>query len=359
MKKQYLHRKHHQRYFYANNVSPHEIEKEDFYQKYLPIDQLMIDSTSIPIRSYVNYLQVSYYAWDRLLSIDSKRNFSGQQQEMIDQFQYFTENNHLFVSTLMKHLFQSKPLNKKILTNLILTQRYNLKTVLMFDDESILMHICILTFYRIFSSHRLRYFFSQLYSQLKLQILQGPIDAVQSSFSFYSLDSRSMLNDHSVSCTTIRLMVHLNSSDNELIQSMLVTCLTADTISQVKEKILQQCKPLHRISASVCQLYLVANPSCPSSSCSSSCSSGSSSVPLTRKSMLTEMTPHRTMKYSTLIIRNDSNYFFLDDIDHSNQQTVDSIKLNTLQHYGIVADGHEFRLIIPKHQIELNTYPSK
>jgi hypothetical protein len=331
------------KYLYKNSINPHEIEKEKACHS--------IDSSSatIPIRSYFNYLQFCYshHSFD----VKPKINF---QQEIISQFKFLIENNDQFIDCLFKNVLQSN--DKYILSQLILTQRYNLKKLLKFNHDSIFFNICILTSYDAFSTNRIHLLFSQLYKQLKFKIYNGPIDAIEHTMSYYSLNIDTILHDHSIVFKTIQLIVHVeiqnkNNSD-DLLFLLNLTCLTCDTISQVKEKILNQLNSFDRISINECKLYLLTNNSC---STSSSSSTASSSVPLTRKSMLTQLLFNRTIKYSTTTINDsyqNSNVLLLNDVDNTNEQINHWKKLNTLQHYGISTDGYEFKMFIPNRQID-------
>ena len=345
LKNRYVHRRSTRRYFYTNSINPHGNDKEDFYENYSPAERMIFDSTSVPLRSYFNYLQICYYSWDPLFATEDKVDLRSK-AELFDQFQFFLEHNQMFIQCLLRNLLKSKNNKKKILIDLILTQRYNLKNLLLLNHDDLHLHICILTFYQNLAINRIRVLFSQLYYQLKLQISQGPVDAIESRYSYYSLNYQSILNNRSLTFKTIQLLVHLYSPELQPITRLHVTCLTCDSISQVKGKILHQLKPFSQVSIDECQLYLFINPSY--SSVSSASSSGSSSVPLTRKSLRGEASVHRTMKFSTTLISNESNCLCLHDVDQTNEQTNDGKRLNTLQHYGIINDGYEFRMILPK-----------
>jgi hypothetical protein len=120
------------------------------------------------------------------------------------------------------------------------------------------------------------------------------------------------------------------------------------------------------ISIKQCQLYLLTNiklnnNSCSTSSCSSSTTS-SSNVPLAKKSLLTQFFSNRSIKYSTTTTTTttlndsykDSIKLLLNDIDNTNEQINHCKKLNTLQHYGILNDGYEFKIILPKINQQIN-----
>ena len=236
--------------------------------------------------------------------------------------------------------------NKNILNKLILTQRYNFKKLFQFNHDLIHFNICILTSYDAFLINHIHSLFSQIYSQLKFQIHNGPIDAIEQTISYYSLNMNTILHDQSIGFKTIQLIVHIdlnNQNSNDLVLN--ITCLTCDTISQVKQKILNQ---LNHNSNNECKLYLLTNHPC-SSSASSASSTASSSVPLIRKSLLTQVVFNRTIKYSTTTINDsyhDPNFLLLSDIDHTNEQVNNWKKLNTLQHYGIITDGYELKMIV-------------
>jgi hypothetical protein len=223
-----------------------------------------------------------------------------------------------------------------------------LKNLFKFNHDFIYFNLCILTSYDVFLINQIHTLLSQLYSQLKLKIHSGPIDAIEQTMTYYSLNMNNILHDHSIAFKTIQLIVHIDENNNQNSNDFLfnLTCLTCDTITQVKQKILYQLNFLNKISVNECQLYLLTNPSCSSSS-----STASSSVPLIRKSLLTQVFFNRTIKYSTTTTMNDpyheSNILLLNDIDHTNEQINNWKKLNTLQHYGIMTDGYEIKMILP------------
>jgi hypothetical protein len=311
------------RYTQQQYLTPRDIGKEKIYQY-------------LPIRSYVNYLQFCYT--ENQLSSNSiiKSDFN---QEFLSQFQVLIENNDQLIDYLFQHTIKTK--NKRILNHLILIQRYNLKKLFQYHHDFIDFNICLLTFYNLFAINYFHSLFSQLYTQLKSKISSGPIDAIEQTMSYYSLNITTIIHDQSILFKSIQLIIHIDS--NEF--SFNVICLTCDTISQVKQKILSQMNLFNKISINECQLYLLTN-----SSCSSSSSTASSSVPLIRKSMLTQAIFNRAIKYSTTTINDpyrESNNLLLNDIDHTNEQINNWKKLNTLQHYGIVIDGYEMKLILP------------
>ncbi|CAF1004854.1 unnamed protein product [Adineta steineri] len=337
LKIRYSKQKYLQRYLYTNSITP-EIEKEKVYQP------LNISSTSLQIRSYLNYLQLCYYS-NHLISNKIQYNIK---PNIINQFKFFIENNDQFLNYLFQLSIQLN--NKQILNDLVLTQRYNLKKLFQFNHDLIYFNICILTTYDVFLTNPIQSLFSQLYYQLKAKIHSGPIDAIEQTMSYYSLNVNTILHDHSILFKKIQLIVHidLNNNSNDLVLN--ITCLTCDTISQVKEKILYQLKLLSRTSLNECKLYLLTNHSCSSSSSSST---ASSSVPLVRKSLLTQVLFNRTIKYSTTTINDpyhDSNILLLNDIDNTNENIHNSKKLNTLEHYGIVIDGYELKMILANKQ---------
>jgi hypothetical protein len=367
-------RKSRRRYLYGNSINHHDNEKEPYnanlsiksYQKLQPIDTSLVDSSLFPtisIRSYTNYLQFCYYYYfsDQPSSIPSydipKANIK---REIIDQFQLLIENNDQFTECFYKILLKSD--NKKLLSNFLLTQRYHFKKFLQFNNDSIDFNICILTAYDGLLTNQITSLFFQLYYQLKYKISSGPIDAIEQRCSYYSLNNNTILHDQSILFNPIQLIVHMdfnNQSDDLLLLN--VTCLSCDTISQVKEKILYQFylyNKIHLISINECQLYLLTNiksnnnnNSCSTSSCSTSTTS-SSNVPLAKKSMLTQFFFNRTNKYSTTTTTTfndtyrDSIVLLLNDIDNTNEQINHCKKLNTLQHYGILNDGYEFKMIL-------------
>ena len=184
--------------------------------------------------------------------------------------------------------------------------------------------------------------------------------------SYYSLNNNTILHDQSILFNSIQLIIHIdwNNNNNPTDLFLLnVTCLTCDTISQVKEKILQQIylyKRVDGISIRQCQLYLLtnikSNNSCSSSSSCSSSTSSASNVPLAKKSLLTQFFFNRTTKYSTTTTTTttlndsykDSISLLLNDIDNTNEQINHWKRLNTLQHYGILNDGYELKMLLPK-----------
>lgn len=323
-----------------------------------------MDSSSLntlPIRSFINYLQLCYYYYyqsdsSAVPSYDTPK--SNINREMIDQFRVLIDNNDQLIEGLYKIFVKSS--NKKLLSNLVLTQRYHFKKFLPLNNDWISFNICLLTAYDAFLSDQVISILYQLYSQLKYKIYSGPIDAIESDSSYYSLNNKTIFHDQSILFHSIQLIVHIDSNAEETFL-LNVTCLTCDTISQVKEKILQQVylyKQIDSIPIIQCQLYLLTNVkstnnSCSTSSCSSSTSS-SSNVPLAKKSLLTQFFSNRTMKYSTTTTTTltdpykDSISLLLTDIDQTNEQMNQCKKLNTLQHYGIVHDGYELKMLLPK-----------
>jgi hypothetical protein len=257
------------------------------------------------------------------------------------------------------------------LNSLLLTQRYHFKKFLQFNNDFIYFNICILTAYDGFLTNQITSLFFQLYYQLKYKIYSGPIDAIEQTCSYYSLNNNTILHDQSMLFNSIQLIIHvdLNNNNSDDLLLLNVTCLTCDTISQVKEKILQQLylyQKIDLISINHCQLYLLTNikpnnNSCSTSSCSSSTTS-SSNVPLAKKSLLTQFFFNRTIKYSTTTTTTttlndsykDSISLLLNDIDNTNEQMNHCKKLNTLQHYGIINDGYEFKMIVPKINKQVN-----
>ena len=363
------------RYLYNTGLNHHETDKEPYhdnllsktYHKLPPIDFNFLDSsslTTLPLRTYINYLQLCYYYYyqsdsSSLPSYDTPK--SNINREMIDQFRLIIDNNDQLIEGLYKIFAKSS--NKKLMSNLLLTQRYHFKKFLPFNNDWISFNICLLTAYDAFLSNQITSFLYQLYSQLKYKIYSGPIDAIEQPSSYYSLNSKTIFHDQSILFNAIQLIIHIDSNMNSEETFLLnVTCLTCDTISQVKEKILQQVylyKQIDSIPITQCQLYLLTNikstnNSCSTSSCSSSTSS-SSNVPLAKKSLLTQFFSNRTMKYSTTTTTTtlndpykDSISLLLTDIDQTNEQMNHCKKLNTLQHYGIVHDGYELKMLLPK-----------
>lgn len=332
------HRKYLQGYLYSSSISSQEMEKDKSYQP------SSTPPSTLPIRSYLNYLQHSYYS--NHLSPDPLKHQT--KQELVDQFRYFIENNDEVVDCIVRLAMQSK--NKTILNELILTQRYNFKKLFSLNDDTIFFSVCMLTSYEALLSHPIQSLLSQLYQQLKSKIHSGPIDAMEQTTSYYSLNMSTILHDSSIAFKTIQLTVHIdlsnNTGSNDL--SINLTCLTCDTVSQVKEKILCQIHSYTDVSLHDCKLYLLTNQS--SSSSSSSASTASSSVPLLRKTMLTQVLFNRTIKYSTSTINDpyrESTAVLLNDIDNTNEHVQNWKKLNTLQHYGVLTDGYELKLILP------------
>ena len=334
-----------QRYFHANGIDPQQLDKEQLFQNSSPMQRITLDPSAMPVRSYLDYLQLCYLVHSRNHRVSTMdavtMNFN---QKIVERFQLLIETNDIFVRCLFNSLIKSD--SHSLVSNLILTQRFRLSNLLQVNHDVILFHICILTSHQAFLIHRIPALFAQLYSHLKLQIHQGPIDALDPSYTFYSLNYNKLLHEHSLVFKAVHLTVHLDSNENLPLRLLNVTCLTCDTISQVKGKILHQFQVFPPYSTSECELYLIINQSCSSSS-----SSASSSVPLTRKALYTEVSSHRTMKYSTTIANNDANYLLLNDIDTSSEQISDAIKLNTLKHYGILADGYELRMVLLRRRI--------
>jgi hypothetical protein len=375
-------RKSRRRYLYTNGINSDETEKETYnnnltnktYQKLQPIDSNILDSSplaTIPIRSYVNYLQLCYYHYfydstSSILSYDTPK--TNIKHEIIDQFQFLIENHEQFIECFCQILLKSNT-NNRLINNLILTQRYHFKKFLKFPNDFIYFNICILTSYDDFLTNQINTLFFQLYHQLKSKIHSGPIDAIEQTCSYYSLNNQTILHDQSLIFNSIQLIVYIDTNTSDDLVFFNVTCLTCDTISQVKQKILYQLylyKKLSSISINECQLYLLTNikannNSCSSSSCSSSTTS-SSNVPLAKKSLLTQFFSNRTIKYSTTTTTtttlNDSYrdpiVLLLNDIDNTNEQINHCKKLNTLQHYGILNDGYEFKIILPNRNKQTN-----
>lgn len=365
-------RKSRRRYLYGTGLVPDESEKEAYndnlisrtYQKLQPIETNMIDSSpliTVPIRSYINYLQLCYYyySYDPSLFIppyDTPK--ATLNPEIIDHFQLLFENNDPFIECFSTILLKSN--NKRLLNNFMLTQRYHFKKLLKFNNDSIYFNTCILLSYDGFLINQINSLIFQLYYQLKYKIYSGPIDAIEQTCSYYSLNNTTILNDQSTIFNSIQLIVHvdLNTSDDLLLLN--VTCLTCDTVTQVKQKILNQLKSYKKINPVLineCQLYLLTNVksnnhSFSSSSCSSSTTS-SSNVPLSKKSILTQFFFNRANKYSTTTTTvsnesyRDSVSLLLNDVDNTNEQINHCKRFNTLQHYGVLNDGYEFKIIVP------------
>ena len=180
------------RYLYNTGINHPENEKEPYnnhlisktYQKVQPIDLNLVDSTSlttIPIRSYINYLQFCYYYHHYLsdptaaLSYDTPK--ANLKRELIDQFRLLIDNNDQFIECFYKILYKSS--NKKLLTTLLLTQRYHFKRFLPFNNDLMDLNICLLTAYDGFLTNQIISLFFQLYYQLKYKIYSGPIDAIE------------------------------------------------------------------------------------------------------------------------------------------------------------------------------------
>ncbi|UJR25406.1 hypothetical protein I4U23_006753 [Adineta vaga] len=367
------------RYLYSSGMNPHNNEKEAYkddllhksYQKLPMLESILPDSTAIPtipLRSYINYLQLCYFYYfnESNLSISSydtpKANIK---HDSIDQFQLLMETNDELLDYFYKIILKSK--NKKLLSNLILIQRYHLKKFLQYKNDLVYFNICLLTAFDGLISNQITSLIFQLYYQLKYKIFSGPIDAIEQTCSYYSLNNHTILHDQSIVFNSIQLIVHidyLNQSNDFLVLN--VTCLSCDTISQVKQKILYQLNSYRKfqcLSINDSQLYLLTNTKSCSTSSSSSCSSSttsSSNVPLAKKSLLTQFFSNQKNKYSTTTTTShDSSYrdsiiLQLNDIDNTNEQINHCKKLNTLQHYGIVSDGHEFKLILSNHTQLIN-----
>jgi len=320
--------------------------QQQIYPKIKSVHYQSINSL-LPIRSYVNYLQFCFSS-NQLFS-DQNLNLI-RNQDLVNQFKLIFESDSQFIEQLVEYSID-KNVHEKFLTNLILIQRYNLKHLLKYKHDFIHFQICLLTSYELFRNQTIQNILSQLYSQLKTKITSGPIDAVEQTKSYYSLNSNSLINDCSVRFQTIQLIVSVDFNNKIQPNDFVVhlNCLTCDTISQVKQKLLRQLNFDKQISFDQCQIYLLTN-----SSYSSSSSTASSSVPLVRKSLLTQLISNQSTKYSTTIINDsyrDSNYLLLNDLDQTNQNT----KLNTLQHYGIISDGFELKFILPEYAISQPT----
>lgn len=365
------------RFLYNSGLTNLDTDKDSYQTKVYQKMQTQDFFTTIPIRSYLSYLQICYYSYLGNSLVSS--SYDVPKTDMIEQFKYLIENNDEFIQGFSRILIEN--CNKKLLTNLLFTQRYHLKKFLHLNNDYISFNICILTAYDGFLQNDLLSLIFQLYFQLKSKIYSGPIDAIEQTCSYYSLNNQTILHDQSILFNSIQLVIHtdLNQTNNsEDLFILNLHCLTCDTISQVKEKILQKLflykKFDSSISISQCQLYLLTNMkpnanSCSTSSCSSSTTS-SSNVPLAKKSLLTQFFSHRSNKYSTTTTTiidsyKDSICLGLNDIDNTNEQMNHAKKLNTLQHYGIITDGYELKMILPKQvnymnqTTNLSSFPSK
>jgi hypothetical protein len=362
------------RYLYGTGIKHDDNDKVQYqdtlknktYEKLHAIDSAVSDQvpiSTVPLRSYINYLQHCYYYdfHDQCSSYDIPKLIF--KQDIIDQFQSLIDNHDEFVRCLLEILLKSA--NKKLLTSLLLVQRYHLKHFLLFNHDWIYFHICLLTAYDGFLSNQMTSIFFQLYSHLKQKIRSGPIDSIEQTSSYYSLNNHTILHDQSILFNPVQIIVHIDYQTTDDIISINVTCLTCDTICQVKGKILDQLYNMYKhlvpsITIEQCQLYLLTNMksnpnSCSTSSCSSSTTS-SSNMPLAKKSLLTQFFFNRSLKYSTTTTTTttlndsyrDSILLLLNDTDNTNEQVNHCKKLNTLQHYGIVNDGYEFKMILPK-----------
>ena len=342
----------------------HETLRSRTYQKLQAVESTMTDSSplsTIPIRSYINHLQLCYYydLHDHSSSYDIPKLIF--KPELIDQFQSLVGNHDDFLQCFVEILLKSK--NRKLLATLLLTQRYQLKRFLQFNHDWIYFHICLLTAYDGFLSNQITALLYQLYHQLKLKIHSGPIDSIEQTSSYYSLNNQTILHDQSILFNSIQIIVHIDCQTADDLLLINVTCLTCDTISQVKAKILHQFQLYQTVSQTPldeCHLYLLTTSkanthSCSTSSCSSSTAS-SSNLPVRKKSMITQFFFNRSMKYSTTTTTTttlndsyrDSSLLLLNDIDSTNEQTNHCKKLNTLQHYGILTDGYELKILLPK-----------
>ena len=364
-------RKSRRRYLYGAGMKHHSNDKDPYhdtlksktYQKLQTIEPTMTDSlavSTIPLRSYVGYLQYCYYYdfSDQSNSYDIPKLIF--KKDIIDQFEHLINHHDHFLQSLMTILLKCS--NKKLLNSLLLMQRYQLKHFFQFNDDWLFFEICILTAYDGFLTNQMTSLFYQLYYQLKQKIHSGPIDAIEPTSSYYSLNNQTILHDQSILFHPIQILVHIDCQNADDLILIHVTCLTCDTISQVKEKILHQFslyRPNSRLSIDECQLYLLTNPkshpnSCSTSSCSSSTTS-SSNIPIAKKSLLTQFFSNRSMKYSTTTTTTtlidpyrDAVILLLNDVDNTNEQLNQCKRLNTLQHYGILNDGYELKMILSK-----------
>ena len=375
-------RKNHRRYLYGDgsNNKHLEIEKVPYhqsiqsrtYQKLQPMETIVAaDSmalSKVPNRSYVEYLQFCYFFnfQDQTCSYDIPKLI--QKPELLDQFQNLITNHPTFIQAFIEILLKSN--NRKLLNNLLLTQRYQLKNLLQFNDDQLYFYVCILTAYDGFLTNQINSLIYQIYYQLRMKISSGPIDAIEEKSSYYSLNNETILHDQSISFNPVQILVHIDWQNVDDCLSIPVTCLTCDTISQVKQKILQQFyfyRSMTPVSIDECQLYLLTNlksnnHSCSTSSSCSSSTTSSTNLPIRKKSMLTQFFFHRSMKYSTTTTTTttlndsyrDAIVLLLNDLDNTNEQMTHSIKLNTLQHYGVVHDGHELKIVLPKMKKPMN-----
>lgn len=365
-------RQNRRRYLYNTGLTNCEPDKDSYqtklYQK-LPTNEFF---PTIPVRTYVNYLQICFHSYLPSNSNKNSSSYDIPKTDFIDKFKYLIDNNDEFIECFTKILIKTS--NKKLLTNLLLTQRYNLKKFLQFNHDYLTFNICVLIAYDEFIQNNILSLIFQLYYQLKSKISSGPIDAIEQTCSFYSLNNQTILHDQTIAFTTIQLTIHIdwNPNSDETFFVFNLSCLTCDSINQVKQKILQQFflykKFDSNFSLEQCQLYLLTNiksntNSCSTSSCSSSTTS-SSNVPLAKKSLLTQFFTNRSNKYSTTTTTTttadsykDSICLLLNDIDNTNEQMNHSKKINTLQHYGIIHDGYELKMILPKmNYVNLNKY---
>lgn len=362
-------RKTRRRYLYGAGIDPHENGKEAYkdnllhksYQKLPILEPCAPDGsvlTAVPLRSYVNYLQLCYFYYFNDAATANPPYDTPKaaiKHDSIEQLGFLLGNNGSLLEYLYKLLVKSR--NKKLLSSLVLTQRYHLNALLQLNNDPTYFNICMLTAFDGLLSNQITTLIFQLYYQLKHKICSGPIDALEQTCSYYSLNNHTILHDQSILFNPIQLTVHVEFANQPHdFLALSVTCLSCDSISQAKQKMLHQLASYRKLqSPSIhdSQLYLLTNTkSCSTSSCSSSTTS-SSNVPLAKKSMLTQFFSNHKNKYSTTTTTTSSDSSYRDaivlqlhDIDNTNEQINHCRKLNTLQHYGIVSDGYELKLVL-------------
>ncbi|CAF1028809.1 unnamed protein product, partial [Didymodactylos carnosus] len=337
----------------------------------------------LPIRSYISYLQTYFVRKHQLLnkpyfssSYDTPKHLIySPTDDLIENFQLFLKNEQFLLSIL--HILSDDDIGDKLLSIIVLTQSENiqqfLKIILTFENEK-KRHNLYYDIYALISYDYLKSYvaniYYQLYTILKSKMNSGPCDSIE-NLSYYTLNDRTLLKDTTIPFKHVQLCVHIELTDDKSYDFIRIQCITCDTITQVKQKLIDeifQCLPYSKrpnynnFDLILLTTKLTTNTS--SCSSSSSCSSTNSSLPLTRKA--TNVTKNfwfsRTI---TIPPKNDQHhhhhhhqqqqqhqqqqeFIVLNDIDNTSETSGHMKKLNTLQHYGIVQDGYELKFQLIK-----------
>ncbi|CAF1193690.1 unnamed protein product, partial [Didymodactylos carnosus] len=337
-----------------------------------------------PIRSYESYLQTYFIRKNQLLnkrrsstSYDTPKHFvCSATDDLIEKFQIFLKNEQFILALI--NILDDDDIGDKLLNTIVLTQHQNiqqfLKIILTFKSEkkryNLYYDIYALISYDYLKTYVANTYY-QLYLILKAKMNSGPCDSVE-NLSYYTLNDRQLLKDTTISFKHIQLCVHIETADDKSYDLIHIQCLTCDTITQVKQKLIDQifqCLPYSKrphyddFDLILFTTKLIANTS--SCSSSSSCSSTNSSLPLTRKA--TNVTKHFFFSRNIIPSKHDHHHhhhqqelILLHDIDNTSETSSHMKKLNTLQHYGIVKDGHEFKFqLIKNNEVTLSNCGNK